>query len=135
MAFTYRRTVHFPDTDAAGVVFFANYLAMCHEAYEEALGAAGIELNRFFEDTGTIIPVTKSEAEYHRPLQTGDRIEVIVAPSALSEDSFEIRYEMFRVGPPRKRAALVRTEHVCIDRKTRVRRPLPDAVKRWLTGI
>ena len=44
MPFEYQRTVHFADTDAAGVVFFANYLAICHEAYEESLGAAGIGL-------------------------------------------------------------------------------------------
>ena len=37
MPFAYLRTIHFPDTDAAGVVFFPNYFAMCHEAYEEAL--------------------------------------------------------------------------------------------------
>jgi len=36
MPFTYSRTVHFADTDAAGVVFFANFLAICHEAYEES---------------------------------------------------------------------------------------------------
>ena len=41
MPFTYERTIHFADTDAAGVVFFANYLRLCHEAYEEALAAAG----------------------------------------------------------------------------------------------
>ena len=37
MPFSYSRSVRFADTDAAGVVFFANYLALCHEAYEEAL--------------------------------------------------------------------------------------------------
>ena len=42
MPFTYARTVHFPDTDAAGVVFFPNYLSICHEAYEEALAAANV---------------------------------------------------------------------------------------------
>jgi len=48
MAFVYQRTIHFPDTDAAGVVFFPNYLAICHEAYEEALAAAGINVRAFF---------------------------------------------------------------------------------------
>ena len=44
MPFVYRRTIRFADTDAAGVVFFPNYLAICHEAYEESLADDGIEL-------------------------------------------------------------------------------------------
>ena len=42
MPFVYHRTIRFADTDAAGVVFFPNYLTICHEAYEESLAAAGI---------------------------------------------------------------------------------------------
>ena len=34
MAFAYYYTVRFQDTDAAGVVYFANVLRICHEAYE-----------------------------------------------------------------------------------------------------
>jgi 1,4-dihydroxy-2-naphthoyl-CoA hydrolase len=132
MAFTYSRTVHFADTDAAGVVFFANYLAICHEAYEEALGAAGIELGAFFADTGIVVPVVRSEAEYLRPLKTGDRLRVAVAPSALSEHSFEIRFEIARLGRPEKLAGRVKTEHVCIDAKTRGRRALPPALAAWV---
>ncbi|MFS8118916.1 MAG: acyl-CoA thioesterase, partial [Microcoleus sp.] len=44
MSFSYTRTVRFQDTDAAGVVYFANVLAMCHEAYEASLAASGINL-------------------------------------------------------------------------------------------
>src|SRR5438309_7252470 len=80
VAFSYDRTIHFPDTDAAGVVFFANYLSICHEAYEEALAAAGIPLRAFFSDQGVVIPVSKSSVDYLRPLRCGDKIRVTVAP-------------------------------------------------------
>jgi 1,4-dihydroxy-2-naphthoyl-CoA hydrolase len=132
MPFSYSRTVHFADTDAAGVVFFANYLAICHEAYEEALAAAGINLQTFFADTATVVPIAKSEAEYLRPLACGDKLRVSVAPKALSENSFEIRYELFRLAPVEKRAAVLRTEHVCIDSKVRGRKALPDALAAWV---
>jgi 1,4-dihydroxy-2-naphthoyl-CoA hydrolase len=125
MPFTYHRTVHFADTDSAGVVFFANYLVICHEAYEESLSARGIDLKTFFEVNGVVVPVTKSEAEYRRPLSCGDRLEVTVQPRILSENSYEIRFEIARVEAPGKCAGLVRTEHVCIDSETRERRPLP----------
>lgn len=134
MPFTYSRTVHFADTDAAGVVFFANYLAICHEAYEESLSAAGIDLNRFFSDEGVVVPVAKSEAEYLRPIACGDKLEVSVSPRSLSENSYEIRFEIVRLGPPSKCAARIRTEHVCIDSTTRARKALPGSLPAWVSA-
>lgn len=48
MSFYYTRIVHFQDTDAAGVIYFANILAICHEAYEASLAAFNINLRFFF---------------------------------------------------------------------------------------
>ena len=134
MPFAYRRTVHFADTDAAGVVFFANYLVICHEAYEEALDAAGIELRTFFADTGAIMPIAKCEASYRLPLRLGDRLLVTVAPSGLSENSYETRYEITCLGQPDKPAGKARIEHVCIDSKTRERLALPPVLAAWVKG-
>ena len=134
MPFTYKRTVHFSDTDAAGVVFFANYLAICHEAYEESLAAAGIDLKAFFSDNAVVIPIARSEAEYLRPISCGDKLLVSVSPRALAQDSYEIRYEVTRLGPPDKVAARVRTEHVCIDSATRSRKALPGALAAWVAA-
>jgi 1,4-dihydroxy-2-naphthoyl-CoA hydrolase len=134
MPFKYPRTVHFADTDAAGVVFFANYLAICHEAYEESLSASGIDLKRFFSDEGVVVPVSKSEAEYLRPISCGDKLEITVSPKALSENSYEIRFEVTRLGSPAKCAGRVRTEHVCIDSGTRSRKALPGPLARWVSA-
>jgi 1,4-dihydroxy-2-naphthoyl-CoA hydrolase len=132
MPFSYHRTIHLSDTDAAGVVFFARLLAICHEAYEEALAAAGIELNGFFRDNAVGVPITSSEASYLRPLAAGDRVRVTVAPGILTENSFEIRFEIVKLGPRTEKLAVrARTEHVCIDAKTRGRRPLPPGVAAW----
>jgi len=130
--FNYDRTVHFSDTDAAGVVFFANYLTICHEAYEESLSASGIDLKTFFADNGVIVPVAKSEADYRRPLSCGDKLRVSVQPAMLSDDSYEIRFEITRLGTPGKTAARIRTEHVCIDSGTRARRALPESLSAWV---
>jgi 1,4-dihydroxy-2-naphthoyl-CoA hydrolase len=132
MPFTYHRTIHFPDTDAAGVVFFANYLVICHEAYEEALEAAGIQLKSFFSETGVVVPVSKSEADYLRPLACGDKLTVSVTPKLLAENSFEIQYEITRLGGGGKLAARVRTEHVCTSQVKKERVPLPPALVAWV---
>jgi len=96
--------------------------------------AAGIDLKRFFSDNGVVVPIAKSEAEYLRPIACGDKLSVSVQPKALSGNSFEIRYEITRLGPPAKCAARVRTEHVCIDSATRARKALPDALVAWIGG-
>lgn len=130
--FTYHRTIHFADTDAAGVVYFANCPAICHEAYEEALAAAGIDLKTFFADRGVVIPITQCKAEYLRPLTCGDKVRVTLAPAPLGGDSFALDFELHRLGRPEKLAARVRTKHVCISSQTRRRQPLPPPLAAWI---
>jgi 1,4-dihydroxy-2-naphthoyl-CoA hydrolase len=132
MPFTYSRTVHFADTDAAGVVFFANFLAICHEAYEESLSASGIDLKTFFSEKEVVVPIARCDAEYLRPVSCGDKLAVSVKAKALSDDTYEVSYEVTRLGPQAKRAARARTEHVCIDSKTRARRALPGPLADWV---
>lgn len=133
MPFVYQRTIHFPDTDAAGVVFFPNYLAICHEAYEESLAAAGINIRDFFSENTLIVPVSKSSAEYLRPLFCGDKIAVTVKPSRLTPDTYAIDFEMTRVDPkPSKPVAHVRTSHVCIRSDIRERTELPPVLATWV---
>jgi 1,4-dihydroxy-2-naphthoyl-CoA hydrolase len=132
MPFIYRRAIRFADTDAAGVVFFPNYFAICHEAYEESLAADGIELRSFFSEHGVLVPVSKSQAYYLRPLTCGDKVTVALTPSLLGPDSYAINYELHRAGPPEKLAARVRTEHVCTSSRARERHDLPPAIAAWI---
>jgi 1,4-dihydroxy-2-naphthoyl-CoA hydrolase len=134
MPFTYARTVHFADTDAAGVVFFANYLVICHEAYEESLSAVGIDLKAFFADNGIVIPIAKSGAEYLRFLSCGDKLGVSVSPCAITENSYEVQFEVTRLSSPPKCAARIKTEHICIDSGTRARKALPTALAEWVAA-
>ena len=132
MPFTYDRTIHFADTDAAGVVFFANYLAICHEAYEEALAAAGLDVTAIFAANAIVIPIARSSAEYLRPLRAGDKVRVTVRPEPAGDDSFVINYELTRLGPIAKLAARVRTEHVSTSPQLRSRVSLPPALAAWV---
>lgn len=132
MVFSYLRTIHFADTDAAGVVFFANFLRICHEAYEESLVASGIELKTFFAENAVIVPIVKSEANYLRPLFCGDKLRVTLKPAALTDNSFEIRFELVKVGLMEKTVARVHTVHVCTSPGKRERALLPPALVKWI---
>jgi 1,4-dihydroxy-2-naphthoyl-CoA hydrolase len=134
MPFSYSRTIRLADTDAAGVVYFARTLSLCHEAYEASLAAAGIDLNEFLGANGIVIPISRSEADYLRPLRPGENVRIDVAPEPLSENAFALRYTVVKLGPPEKVAARVRTEHVCTVPAKRERAPLPPAIAAWIAA-
>jgi 1,4-dihydroxy-2-naphthoyl-CoA hydrolase len=132
MAFVYQRTVRFQDTDAAGVVYFANTLAICHEAYEASLIAAGIEVRQFFRAGEIAVPIIHVEADYLRPAFCGDRHEVVLMPLSTSYHGFEIQYEIYGEGDRDRLISQALTRHVCINPVSRERQPLPQQVLDWL---
>jgi len=132
LPFNYSRTVRFQDTDAAGVVYFANVLTMCHEAYEESLAMAGIHLPSFFSRSSLGFPIVHASVDFFRPMFCGDRQVISLTPKQLDPHKFEIFYEVFGVEECEQPVAKVNTRHVCIDPTSRTRQELPPAIIQWL---
>jgi 1,4-dihydroxy-2-naphthoyl-CoA hydrolase len=133
MPFVYQRTVRFQDTDAAGVVYFANTLAMCHEAYEASLIAAGVEVRQFFSGNSAIaLPIVHAEADYRHPAFCGDHHEIVLTPASTSGNGFEIQYEIYGEGDRDRLISKALTRHVCINPESRERQPLPQQMLDWL---
>jgi 1,4-dihydroxy-2-naphthoyl-CoA hydrolase len=133
--FVYDRTIHFRDTDSAGVVYFANGLSICHEAYEASLVASGIELQSFFRGGAIAVPITHASIDFFKPMFCGDRIVVSLVKTLLSPDSFQIEYQLFLdlESDEKKAIAKALTKHVCINPSTRKRCNLSQALLKWLT--
>ncbi|WP_088239832.1 acyl-CoA thioesterase [Calothrix rhizosoleniae] len=129
MSFTYHRTVRFGDTDAAGVVYFANALAICHEAYEESLETVGINLQDFFGNSSLAFPIVHSSIDFFRPMFCGNKLIVSLIPQKLTVEKFEINYEIL-IGDVIVSKAV--TRHVCIDTNTRQKNKLPSQMVQWL---
>jgi 1,4-dihydroxy-2-naphthoyl-CoA hydrolase len=139
--FVYHRTVRFQDTDAAGVVYFANVLAMCHEAYEAGLAAAGVELQEFFSGKTIAVPIVHASVDFLRPMFCGEQYAIHLTPTSVTKTKFQLSYALFAVDratpdQPRtdKSSAQATTVHICIDAQTRSRAPLPAAIGQWLGG-
>jgi len=137
MPFTYTRTVHFQDTDAAGVVYFANVLAMCHEAYEASLAASGINLKAFFSNPEVAFPIIHASVDFYRPMFAGDRLMIQLTPKQVTGDEFEIAYQVFLAAEELagRSAAKAVTKHVCIDAVTRTRKQLSEDLMQWMSKI
>jgi 1,4-dihydroxy-2-naphthoyl-CoA hydrolase len=132
MPFTYTRTVRFQDTDAAGVVYFANVLAMCHEAYEASLAASGINLKAFFSNRDRAVPIIQATVDFYRPIFVGDRLTIQLTPKQVGGDEFEITYQVFCGEITEKSAAKALSKHVCIDAVSRTREQLSEELMQWL---
>ena len=131
MTFIYSRTVRFQDTDAAGVVYFANVLAMCHEAYEASLAATGINLNTFFQGGNLAIPIVHANVDFFKPMYCGDRLHICLTAHSPQPTEFQIQYQITAVESP-KQLAQAMTRHVCIQTATRSRCPFPTFIQDWL---
>lgn len=129
---TYHRTIHFSDTDTAGVVYFAALLSICHEAYENALQMAGINLKTFFTSSDIAIPIVHADIDFYQPLFCGDRIEINLKTTQLNDTEFEINYQVFNENDLDKLIAKATTKHVSINPKIRKRNPLPLSIVQWL---
>jgi 1,4-dihydroxy-2-naphthoyl-CoA hydrolase len=129
MPFTYNRTVRFSDTDAAGVVYFANVLSICHEAYEVSLEASGINIKDFFSNTSVAFPIVHADVDFFRPMFCGDKLIISLIPQKIGVDKFEIAYEIVVDDVMLAKAV---TRHVCIEVSSRNKTELSGEVMQWL---
>ena len=70
--------VYWEDTDAGGVVFFANYLKFFERARTEWLRAKGFGQERLRTDTGAIFVVADTSVRYFIPARLDDELAVTV---------------------------------------------------------
>lgn len=132
MPFLYHRTIHFGDTDAAGVVYFANVLSICHEAYEASLACEAIDLRAFFSGQDIAVPIVHAEVDFRQPLFCGEQYLVQLIPNQLSDNKFELNYLFFGSEINENWLSRAKTIHLCINAKTRERQRLPDYLLHWL---
>jgi acyl-CoA thioester hydrolase len=107
--------VYYEDTDAAGVVYYANYLKFMERARTEWLSALGFELAALEREHGVAFAVHHVDIRYHQPARLGDRLEVTVAMRGLGRARLVADQDVRR-----GEAVLVeaRVTLACLDRAT-----------------
>ena len=68
--------VYWEDTDAGGIVFYANYLKFFERARTEWLRALGVGQHALRERTGGMFVVSETAVKYHRPAKLDDQLRV-----------------------------------------------------------
>ena len=124
--------VRFHETDAAGVVYFANVLNLCHEAYEASLAASGVNLKTFFGGGAIVVPIVHAAIDFRRPMFCGDRLKIHLTPQSKDANTFEINYQITDSSDKPHLLASALTRHVCIGTAERNRHPLSPEIIQWL---
>jgi acyl-CoA thioester hydrolase len=68
--------VYYEDTDAAGVVYYANYLKYMERARTEWLSALGFDLAAVEREHAVVFVVHRVEIDFRAPAQLSDRLDV-----------------------------------------------------------
>jgi 1,4-dihydroxy-2-naphthoyl-CoA hydrolase len=132
MEYRWDYQIQLRDTDAAGVVYFANFLTICHAAYEASLSASGIDLRLLISGSDVALPIVHASGDFKQPLYCGDRVQVFLSPSQINESEFRVDYRLCLVDG--KVAGRVLTKHVAIGAIDRQRTTLPSVIAIWITG-
>jgi acyl-CoA thioester hydrolase len=96
IGFTWPIRVYFEDTDAGGIVFYANYLKFFERARTEWLRACGIEQNRLSDESGTIFIVRSTALDYRAPARLDDVVTIVSRIERLGRASVEFVQEAWR---------------------------------------
>ncbi len=85
--------VYWEDTDAGGIVFYANYLKFFERARTEWLRSLGVQQQRLREETGGMFVVSGTELRYHRPARLDDLLQVTARVGELGRASMTLQQE------------------------------------------
>jgi acyl-CoA thioester hydrolase len=115
--------VYWEDTDAGGIVYYANYLKFMERARTEWLRAIGVDQVQLKDAHGLMFVVVDVEAHYRKPARYGDQLQVSCKVSETSRASLTLDQEVYRD------AELLldgRVRAACLDAQSYRPRPLPQ---------
>ncbi len=92
--------VYWEDTDAGGIVFYANYLKFFERARTEWLRSLGIGQQALRHSAGGIFVVSQTDVRYHRPARLDDQLFVTVCLAEQGRASLTIRQQVLLQSKP-----------------------------------
>jgi acyl-CoA thioester hydrolase len=117
----------YADTDAMGVVYYANYLVYFEVARTTALAELGHPYWDM-EKRGVLIPVLRAHCEYHRPARYGDALTIRIARSRGGAARIRFDYEIRREGEDAPLATGF-TEHAFVSPAGKPLRPPAEIIQ------
>ena len=86
--------VYYEDTDAEGVVYYANYLKFLERARTEAIFSLGLTNTKLLNEYETLIIVKSCNINYIKPAKFEDNLKIISKVKSITRTSF-LMYQVF----------------------------------------
>jgi acyl-CoA thioester hydrolase len=129
--FRFRIRIYWEDTDAGGVVFYANYLKFFERARTEWLRAAGVQQQALRDETGAMFVVAEVQTSYLAPARLDDEITVTVSVIEMGAASMVLEQQAWR---SETLLATGRIRIGCVDGATLRPRRIPAPVVTVING-
>ena len=123
--FAYRVRVYWEDTDAAGIVYYANYLRFFERARTEWLRRAGWGQRALRDECGVVFVVTEASVRYLAPARVDDELDITVELAEAPRACVVLR-QAVRCGA--RTLAEGRIVLACVDAGTLRPRRIPNTV-------
>src|SRR4029079_6071939 len=91
-------SVYFEDTDAYGIVYYANYLKFMERARSDMIRAVGVDQAAELKRSGSAYAVVDIDIKYRRPAKLGDDVQVVSSVEQVRASSVHIHQRVMR-GP------------------------------------
>ena len=92
----FKLKVYYEDTDAGGVVYYANYLKFMERARSDALKSLGFTNKLLIEENGTYIIVKSCNINYIKPALLEDDLEIKSNIKEITKTSFFMLQKVFK---------------------------------------
>lgn len=89
-------SVYFEDTDAYGIVYYANYLKFMERARSDMIRAVGVDQAAELRVSGSAYAVVEVDIKYRRPARLGDDLLVVSEVQQVRASSVDIHQRVMR---------------------------------------
>jgi len=89
-------TVYFEDTDAYGIVYYANYLKFMERARSDFIRAIGVDQAEELRRSGSAYAVVEVDIKYRRPGRLSDDLQVVSTVQQVRASSVDIHQRVMR---------------------------------------
>jgi len=126
--FTWPVRVYYEDSDAQGLVYFANYFKFMERARTEWLRSLGVEQDVLLHEKRRFFVVVEAQADFLLPARFNDELIVTAALVSSARASFLIEQKIFRDSPDGELLCRGTTRAAYLDADSLKPARLPDTL-------
>ena len=126
--------VYYEDTDAGGVVFYANYLKFMERGRTEWLRSLGFEQDALMRDPGVLFAVRRSEIDYLKSARFNELLSVRSSVIQMRGASFTFEQNIVRDADAELLCRGI-TQVACLDAVSMQPARIPAAIRNKIQGL